>query len=91
MADAVVLDHYIGGDGSSGGTRTLRTALPAAMAAVDPTALTLEYRERNGAIASKHLPGRVGYGRDGFAGRWTTTPRPSDDLCLVTRSQREKS
>jgi DNA repair photolyase len=76
VADAVVLDHYIGGDGSSGGARTLRTPLPAAMAAVDPASLTLEYRDRMGAIAEKHLPGRVGYGRDGFAGRWASPGRP---------------
>ena len=71
--------------------RTLRTALPAAMAAVDPASLALEYRDRMGAIAEKHLPGRVGYCRDGFAGRWTTTPGQSDDLCLVPRSERENS
>ncbi len=79
VADAVVLDHYIGGDGSNGGARTLRTALPAAIAAVDPASLEIEYRDRMGAIAEKYLPGRVGYSRDGFAGRWagrmTSVPR----------------
>jgi DNA repair photolyase len=70
VADAVVLDHYIGGDGSTGGARTLRTALPAAMAAIDAASVTLDYRDRMGAIAEKHLPGRVGYGREGFSGRW---------------------
>ena len=70
VADAVVLDHFIGGDGSPGGTRTLRTALPDAMAAVAPEALTLAYRDAMGAFAEAALPGRVGYGRDGFAGRW---------------------
>jgi DNA repair photolyase len=69
-ADAVVLDHFIGGDGSVHGARTLRTSLPAAMAALDPASVALEYRDRMGAIAETHLPGRVGYGRDGFAGRW---------------------
>ena len=58
------------------------------MAAVDPASLALEYRDRMGAIAEKHLPGRVGYCRDGFAGRWTT-PGQSDDLCPVPRSLRE--
>jgi DNA repair photolyase len=72
VADAVVIDHYIGGDGSKAGARTLRTALPAAMAAIDPTSVALEYRDRMGAIAEKYLPGRVGYCRDGFAGRWKT-------------------
>jgi DNA repair photolyase len=75
VADAVVIDHYIDGDGSKGGARTLRTALPAAMAAIDPTSVALEYRDRMGAIAEKYLPGRVGYCRDGFAGRWNRTQR----------------
>ncbi len=69
-ADAVVLDHFDGGDGSAGGSRTRRTKLPAAIAAVDPSAIDLDYRDRIGAIAEAHLPGRVGYGVDGFAGRW---------------------
>jgi DNA repair photolyase len=73
VADAVVIDHYIGGDGSKAGARTLRTALPAAMKAIDPTSVALEYRDRMGAIAEKYLPGRVGYWRDGFAGRWKTS------------------
>jgi len=68
-ADAVVVDHFIGGDGSAGGTRTLRTALPAAMAAVDPTSVALDYRDRMTAIARDVMPGRVGVGIDGFAGR----------------------
>lgn len=70
VADGVVLDHYIGGDGSKNGGRTLRTALPGAMAAVDPDSVSLAYRDRMGAIAERFLPGRVGYGIDGFAGRW---------------------
>ncbi|MFO0909571.1 MAG: hypothetical protein U0794_14650 [Isosphaeraceae bacterium] len=71
-ADAVVLDHYLGGDGSPGGqgSRTLRTALPGAMAAVDPTSTSLEYRDRMFEVAQRHLPGRVGVGCDGFAGRY---------------------
>lgn len=69
-ADAVVLDHFIGGDGSSGGSRTLRTALPGAMARVDPTSVDLAYRDRMGRIAEAYLPGRVGYHIEGFAGRY---------------------
>ena len=69
-ADAVVLDHFIGGDGSPAGSRTLRTPLPEAMSAVDPSSLSLDYRDRMASIADRHLPGRVGLGRDGFAGRW---------------------
>ncbi|RUL89703.1 radical SAM family protein [Tautonia sociabilis] len=69
-ADAVVLDHFIGGDGSPAGSRTLQTGLPAAMAQIDPDSLTIEYRDRMAEVAERHLPGRVGIGRDGFAGRW---------------------
>lgn len=69
-ADAVVLDHFIQGDGSVEGARTWRTALPAAIAAVDPAALDLGYRDRMAAIAGRYLPGRVGVNIDGFAGRW---------------------
>src|SRR4030095_9758526 len=68
-ASAVVIDHFIGGDGSPGGARTLRTALPAAMAAVDPASVTLAYRDRIVAIAEEVMPGRVGVAADGFAGR----------------------
>ncbi len=73
-ADAVVLDHFVGGDGSSQGTRTHRTKLPPAMSAVDPSSVHLDYRTRMGAIAEHHLPGRVGYHIDGFAGRLHATP-----------------
>jgi DNA repair photolyase len=69
-ANAVVLDHYIGGDGSADGSRTARTPLPAAMAHIDPTALDLTYRDRMAAIARKYLPGKVGLNVDGFAGRY---------------------
>lgn len=69
-ADAVVLDHFIGGDGSTGGERTWRTPLPTAIAAIDPAALQLGYRDSMASIARRYLPGRVGLGRDGFAGRF---------------------
>ena len=70
VADAVVLDHFIGGDGSTDGRRTQSTALPAAMAAVDPGSLELSYLEAMLDIAQRYLPGRVGRSRDGFAGRF---------------------
>ncbi|MEM1183062.1 MAG: hypothetical protein AAGM22_32265 [Acidobacteriota bacterium] len=69
-ADAVVLDHFIGGDGSADGRRTLRTELPEAIAAVEPEALRLDYRDAMAAVAERHLPGRVGVGIDGFAARF---------------------
>ena len=70
VADAVVLDHYIGGDGSPDGSRTERTPLPGVMRQIDPESLELSYRDRMAAIARKHLPGRVGINIDGFAGRY---------------------
>ena len=68
VADAVVIDHFIEGDGSREGTRTLRTRLPAAMAAVDPDSTSLSYRERIVATARAAMPGRVGVSARGFAG-----------------------
>ena len=73
-ADAVVVDHFIGGDGSVGGSRTRATALPDAMARIDPASVALEYRERMIAIASAVMPGRVGVSIDGFAGRFAPAP-----------------
>jgi len=68
-ADAVVIDHFIAGDGSANGARTAKTPLPPAMAAVDPNSVTLEYRDEIVAIARRIMPGRVGVNIDGFAGR----------------------
>jgi DNA repair photolyase len=70
VANAVVIDHYIGGDGSPGGTRTEKTALPTAIAAVNPESVHLSYRDRMGDVAERYLPGRVGFNIDGFAGRF---------------------
>ena len=70
VVDAVVIDHYIEGDGSRAGTRTLRTALPTAMQSLEPDSVTLAYREQRTAVARKHLPGRVGVGIAGFAGHY---------------------
>jgi DNA repair photolyase len=69
-ADAAVIDHFIGGDGSADGARTMRTALPQAMASVDPASVGTAYRDRMVDIARRHLPGRVGVNIDGFAGRF---------------------
>jgi DNA repair photolyase len=68
-ADAVVIDHFIGGDGTPDGARTQRTALPAAMEAVLPGSSRLAYRDEVVARACEAMPGRVGVGRDGFGGR----------------------
>jgi DNA repair photolyase len=73
-ADAVVLDHFVGGDGSPDGRRTRATPLPQAIAAVEPEAESLAYRDRMVDIAHRHLPGRVGVSIDGFAGRYLNAP-----------------
>ena len=73
-ADAVVLDHFIGGDGSPDGRRTRATPLPIAMESVEPGSSTLAYRRRMIEIAWRHQPGRVGVGIDGFAGRYLSRP-----------------
>ena len=70
VADAVVIDHYIGGDGTAAGSRTLRTPLPQAMAAVLPRSVALAYRDEITAIARRYFPGRVGININGFAGKW---------------------
>lgn len=69
-ADAVVIDHFIGGDGSPAGRRTAGTRLPAAMAQVNPSSTGLAYRDHVVEIARERLPGRVGVSIDGFAGRF---------------------
>lgn len=71
VADAVVIDHFLGGgDGSTNGSRTRRTALPAAMESVNSQSVKLEYRDQIISIAKLYFPGRVGVGIDGFAGRF---------------------
>jgi DNA repair photolyase len=74
VADAVVIDHFIGGDGSADGSRTSRTPLPAAMAAIDAAAIDIDYRERMAEAARRHMPGRVGVHIDGFASRGWSVP-----------------
>jgi DNA repair photolyase len=70
VADAVVIDHFAGGDGSPGGARTLLTALPQAMERVLPASLSPAYQDQMAALARRILPGRVGVGSAGFAGRF---------------------
>ena len=70
VADAVVLDHFIGGDGSATGHRTRKTALPEAMATAEPRSVEVGYLDEMAAVARGAMPGRVGIGREGFAGRF---------------------
>lgn len=74
-ADAVVIDHYVKGDGSQDGRRTLKTPLPEAVRAIELEAVTLDYRERMVDVAQRIMPGRVGVHIDGFAGRLRTALR----------------
>jgi hypothetical protein len=70
VSDAVVIDHYVGGDGSLNGSRTLRTNLPEAMAKIAPESVGLAYREQMAVIARKYFPKRVGINIAGFAGQF---------------------
>lgn len=70
VADAVVIDHFIGGDGSADGSRTRRTSLPDVVETVHAGAGTLDYRAEMIEIARGCLPGHVGVSIDGFAGRY---------------------
>lgn len=67
-ASAVVFDHFIGGDGSADGSRTRRTQFPAAMEALDPASLKLDYCKNIVSLARDIMPKRVGFGIRGFAG-----------------------
>jgi DNA repair photolyase len=70
VADGVVIDHFIEGDGTPDGSRTLATDLPRAMAEVDPDSVGIGYRDRMVAIAREIMPGKVGVSVEGFAGRF---------------------
>lgn len=73
-ARAIIVDHFIGGDGSEDGGRTLKTDLPNAMSQVHSPSVTLEYRDQIIAIAKKYLP--VGVSADGFAGNFSAKQTP---------------
>jgi DNA repair photolyase len=65
-ATAVVIDHFIEGDGTQDGSRTGRTGLPLAIKSLNEQALKLSYREKVANIAKNYLP--VGISAAGFAG-----------------------
>ena len=66
--------YLIQGDGTSNGSRTLKTGLPSAMQRVLPESVQLAYRDRIVEIARRVMPGRVGVSVDGFAGRFLQEP-----------------
>ncbi|MBI4384122.1 MAG: hypothetical protein HY579_08835 [Nitrospinae bacterium] len=67
---AAVIDHFVEGDGTADGSRTLKTDLPRAMEAVCPGSTLLSYREEMICLARKSLP--VGVSWRGFAGIYST-------------------
>ncbi len=69
-ADAVVIDHFRGGDGSADGARTWATALPEAMVTVAAESVEIAYRDAMVEVARRFFPARVGVSQDGFAGRY---------------------
>ena len=69
-ANAVVVDHYVKGDGSQDGRRTMQTPLPEAIRVLHPEAQDLGYRDEMVEAAQEAMPGRVGVHIDGFAGRY---------------------
>lgn len=69
-AHAVIVDHFIGGDGSLAGSRTQKTPLPRVMAELEPGSDRLDYRDHIVELAREIMPGRVGVSRNGFAGRF---------------------
>ena len=69
-ASAVVIDHFIEGDGTQDGSRTQRTLLPLAIKSFNEQALELSYREKVAAIARNYLP--VGISAPGFAGVYSS-------------------
>ncbi len=74
-ADAVVIDHFIEGDGTPEGSRTWKTGLPPAMKTLDSESTGLEYRDRIASIARNYLP--VGISAAGFAGHYSSLDEKS--------------
>ncbi|MBC8287130.1 MAG: hypothetical protein H8E42_06615 [Nitrospinae bacterium] len=68
-ASAVIIDHFIEGDGTAQGSRTLKTRLPLAMSQVQEDSVRLSYRNHIANIARTYLP--VGVSAQGFAGHYS--------------------
>lgn len=67
-ASAVIIDHFIEGDGTAEGSRTLKTRLPLAMKQIREDSIHLSYRTQIVNIARNYLP--VGVSAQGFAGHY---------------------
>ena len=68
-ASAVIIDHFIEGDGTAEGSRTLKTRLPSAMRQIQEDSIYLPYRTQIVNIARNYLP--VGVSSQGFAGHYS--------------------
>lgn len=68
-ASAIIIDHFIIGDGTAEGSRTLKTRLPSAMSKVQKESIHLSYRDHIATIARSYLP--VGISTQGFAGLYS--------------------
>ena len=68
-ASAVIIDHFIEGDGTAEGSRTLKTRLPTAMRQIQEDSIHLSYRTQIVNIARNYLP--VGVSSQGFAGHYS--------------------
>ena len=68
-ASAVIIDHFIEGDGTAEGSRTLKTRLPHAMSQIQKDSIQLPYRNQIVNIARNYLP--VGVSAQGFAGHYS--------------------
>ena len=66
---AVIIDHFILGDGTPDGSRTKKTSLPSLMENILPESIHLSYRDKVADIARKYLP--VGISAAGFAGNYS--------------------
>ncbi len=62
----VIIDHFIEGDGTREGSRTLKTTLPEIMRKIDASSVDLLYRDKIVKIARRFLP--VGISAEGFSG-----------------------
>ena len=65
----MIIDHFIEGDGTAEGSRTLKTRLPSAMKQVQEDSIQLPYRNQIVNIARNYLP--VGVSAQGFAGHYS--------------------
>jgi DNA repair photolyase len=66
---AIIIDHFISGDGTSDGSRTHKTSLPDIMKNVAAESVHLSYRNKVIDIAKNYLP--TGVSAAGFAGNYS--------------------